>query len=101
MRLTCLLHPPGADRDSSGAEGVPPHVVAFLKHYNSIVWMTYRTNFEPIPGTVLTTDCGWGCMIRSGQMLLATALQCHLLNRGTYSDHSSLTHTSLGSVVDM
>ncbi len=73
----------GAQRDHSGTEGAPPHVLAFLQHYHSLTWMTYRTNFDPIPGTVLTSDCGWGCMIRSGQMLFATALHRHLLNGGT------------------
>ena len=36
--------------------------------------MTYRKNFEEFPGTNITTDFGWGCMIRSGQMLVANAI---------------------------
>lgn len=82
--LVQTAHPstPLAESKKRTGEGVPPHVVAFMEHYHSLTWMTYRTKFEPIPGTPLTTDCGWGCMVRSGQMLLATALQFHLLGRG-------------------
>ena len=65
-----------------GSESVPPHILAFMEHYFSLTWMTYRAHFTPIPGTMLTTDCGWGCMVRSGQMMLATVLHYHLLSRG-------------------
>lgn len=67
--------------------------------------MTYRSNFDPIPrhqnhdagsnmtlGVRLrsqlmdsqgfTSDTGWGCMIRSGQSLLANGLSILLLGRG-------------------
>lgn len=60
-------------------EGAPPHILAFMEHFNSLVWMTYRTNFPALPGTTITTDCGWGCMVRSGQMILATTLNRFLL----------------------
>ena len=64
------------------SEGVPPHIMQFLDHFYSIPWITYRCNFPPISPTNLTTDCGWGCMVRSGQMLLATTLHLHLLGKG-------------------
>ena len=78
--------------------GWPP---AFLDDFESRVWLSYRSGFEPIPRSTdpkasaalsfamrlkslgdnsgFSSDTGWGCMIRSGQSLLATALSlCHL-----------------------
>ena len=72
---------PTADSTYTTVEGAPPHILAFMEHYHSIPWMTYRANFSQIRGTTLSTDCGWGCMVRSGQMILATALHRHLLNQ--------------------
>ncbi|KAK4179741.1 hypothetical protein QBC36DRAFT_63901 [Triangularia setosa] len=74
--------------------GWPP---AFLDDFESRIWMTYRTGFEVIPRsadpkaaaalsftmrfktsfgdqTGFSSDTGWGCMIRSGQSLLANAM---------------------------
>ncbi|VDN00921.1 unnamed protein product [Thelazia callipaeda] len=47
---------------------------------SSLLWFTYRKNFQPIGGTGPTTDQGWGCMLRCGQMLLAQALIVRHLN---------------------
>ncbi|KAH6649669.1 putative cysteine protease ATG4 [Chaetomium tenue] len=81
--------------------GWPP---AFLDDFGSRIWMTYRTGFEPIPRstdpkaasalsfamrlktsfgdqTGFSSDTGWGCMIRSGQSLLANALLISQLGR--------------------
>lgn len=78
----------------------------FLKDFESKVWMTYRYNFHPIPRSDdrdsaqsltlrvrirnqlvdsqgFTSDAGWGCMIRSGQSLLANTLLLLQLHRGT------------------
>ncbi|CAK5069311.1 unnamed protein product [Meloidogyne enterolobii] len=47
----------------------------------SLIWFTYRRNWpSPIGGSGgPTTDIGWGCMIRCGQMLFAqTLLALHL-----------------------
>lgn len=81
---------------------------AFLQDFESRIWMTYRSTFPPIarsadPNAVTTlsfamrlkaladpqggfsSDSGWGCMIRSGQSLLANALIIHQLGRGELS----------------
>ncbi|EHA50011.1 cysteine protease ATG4 [Pyricularia oryzae 70-15] len=81
--------------------GWPP---AFLNDFESRIWMTYRSGFEPIPRSTdptassrmsfamrlktmadqqagFTTDSGWGCMIRTGQSLLANSLLTCRLGR--------------------
>ncbi|KAK3950203.1 hypothetical protein QBC32DRAFT_20042 [Pseudoneurospora amorphoporcata] len=81
--------------------GWPP---AFLDDFESRIWMTYRTDFALIPRssdpqasfalsfamrikttfsdlTGFSSDTGWGCMIRSGQSLLANAILVARLGR--------------------
>lgn len=77
----------------------------FLDDFESRMWLTYRSNFpaikkshDPNASTAMslsvrlrsqlvdqrgfTSDTGWGCMIRSGQSLLANALVMQRLGRG-------------------
>ena len=72
----------------------------FLDDCEARVWFTYRSNFPPIKRSSdasmtlsvrlrslgdqggFTSDTGWGCMIRSGQSLLANALVTLRLGRG-------------------
>ena len=85
----------------------------FLDDFESRIWMTYRTDFIPIPrplggnkglpfsspvaalqyagkllsgqgGEGFSSDVGWGCMIRSAQSVLANALIALHLGRGIF-----------------
>jgi cysteine protease ATG4 len=80
-------------RSDEEALGWPPE---FLEDLESKIWLTYRNNFPAIakssdPAATsamsfstrlrnlgnqngFTSDTGWGCMIRSGQSLLANAI---------------------------
>ncbi|TQN66675.1 Cysteine protease ATG4 [Colletotrichum shisoi] len=81
--------------------GWPP---AFLDDFESKFWMTYRSEFQAIAKSTdprasstlsfsmriksqlvdqngFTSDSGWGCMIRSGQSLLANAMAVINLGR--------------------
>ncbi|KAL1899674.1 Cysteine protease atg4 [Ceratocystis pirilliformis] len=84
--------------------------VEFLDDFESRLWMTYRSNFQTIlkssdPGAIgalslsvriksqfsdqngFTSDSGWGCMIRTGQSLLANTMAIHALGRGWRLGH--------------
>jgi cysteine protease ATG4 len=76
---------------------------AFLDDFESRAWLTYRSNFPPIPKSQdpkalstlslsvrlrsqldqggFSSDAGWGCMIRSGQSVLANAFIISRLGR--------------------
>jgi cysteine protease ATG4 len=112
---SALAYSDSALPDDGG--GWPP---AFLDDFESRIWMTYRTGFEVIPRSTdpraasalsftmrlktsfgdqtggFSSDTGWGCMIRSGQSLLANALLIAHLGRGMSS--TSFTSSSLGSL---
>ncbi|ELR19150.1 cysteine protease, putative [Acanthamoeba castellanii str. Neff] len=52
---------------------------SFLTHFRSVVWCTYRAAFPRLGSDSYTSDMGWGCMLRTGQMVLAQTLTRHLL----------------------
>lgn len=47
---------------------------SFLEDFRTRFWFTYRRNFPKIEPSLFTTDLGWGCMLRTGQCLMAEAL---------------------------
>ena len=84
-------------RESEVDRGWPPD---FLDDCESRIWFTYRSSFPPIKKSAdasitlsvrlrnlgdqagFTSDTGWGCMIRSGQSILANALSILRMGRG-------------------
>lgn len=84
----------------------------FIDDFESRLWMTYRSDFDVIPKspdprsastmslsmriksqlgdqTGYSSDSGWGCMIRSGQSLLANTILSLRLGRGKHVAASS------------
>jgi cysteine protease ATG4 len=52
--------------------------------FQTRIWMTYRNGFPPVKSHSYQTDSGWGCMLRSGQMLLANCMMYHELGRSAF-----------------
>lgn len=48
---------------------------------SSLFWFTYRCDFPDIAPYGITSDAGWGCMLRSAMMLLAHAMRLHYKGR--------------------
>jgi len=59
------------------------------KEVQSLIWVSYRKGFESLPNSSLTSDAGWGCMLRTAQMMTATAIRKHLLPSDFVYDEQS------------
>ena len=58
----------------------------FLHKLQRIPWVTYRNSFRPLmqkTGKKYTSDSGWGCTIRAGQMMLLVCLSKHFQDKET------------------
>ncbi|CAK59164.1 unnamed protein product (macronuclear) [Paramecium tetraurelia] len=53
--------------------------------YSRTIWFTYRKNFPQILNSQQTSDAGWGCMLRSGQMIWAQILRVHIRQKKQHS----------------
>ncbi|KAF9970378.1 Cysteine protease atg4c [Actinomortierella ambigua] len=53
----------------------------FMMDFQSKLWFTYRKDITRIEPSFYTSDAGWGCMMRTGQSLLAQGFLQALLGR--------------------
>ncbi|KAL4235774.1 Cysteine protease atg4c [Mactra antiquata] len=81
--LGCCYHKRPDDEEPAPGERLEslPSMEMFKQDFQSRLWFTYRKGFPALPQTKFTTDCGWGCMLRSSQMMLGQAFICHFLGR--------------------
>ncbi|KAL4117454.1 hypothetical protein PRIC2_011445 [Phytophthora ramorum] len=63
---------------------------AYKRSFEAILWFTYRRDFPSMTPYEHTSDAGWGCMLRSAQMLLGQALQRRLLGRDWRHTHGPI-----------
>uniref|UniRef100_A0A672V2D7 Cysteine protease n=1 Tax=Strigops habroptila TaxID=2489341 RepID=A0A672V2D7_STRHB len=63
----------------------------------SRMWLTYGKEFLQLKRSALATDCGWGCAMTTGQMLLAQGLMLYFLGRAwVWPEFTILSNHSFG-----
>lgn len=94
----CLLGRWYGVEDETGVARLTPEAeLALVEDFSSKVWCTYRRDFLAIGHTPVTSDVGWGCTLRSGQMLVAEALVRHMHGAG----NAGVPSASTGSIADV
>ena len=77
--IVYLLHEKLTMKDKSDKKERKLTQARLNQAFKRVTWMTYRSDLEwEIIGSRFRSDAGWGCMIRTGQMLLFQALQRHV-----------------------
>ena len=85
VALLGRVYNPAAHNNNDNNEAAAREVLSHLvHHFHSTPWMTYRSDFPPLPAgennkTLLKSDAGWGCTLRSIQMIAAQTMVRHLL----------------------
>ncbi|KAF9157894.1 Cysteine protease atg4b [Mortierella sp. AD011] len=74
----------------------------FLMDFQSRLWFTYRKDLSRIEPSFYTCDSGWGCMMRTGQSLLAQAFVQVLLGREwrAHSPQKQYSERRYGEILD-
>ena len=94
----CFL---GLGYDTNGTDNATNR---FLDDFQSRIFLPYRKDFQPIVipdvhnATDLTTDEGWGCAIRSTQMLVAQSISSIRLE-GDFGYHLQRMHRQVLLVI--
>lgn len=72
----------GGNMDQKWVELNSGIINEFIYDFQSRFWFTYRRHFDRLSqDTLLTTDAGWGCMVRVGQSMVAEAMARTVLGR--------------------
>ncbi|KAK9721144.1 Cysteine protease atg4 [Basidiobolus ranarum] len=84
------------------AEIKEKYPLEFIEDFKSRLWFTYRTGFTPIQPSDYVSDVGWGCMLRSAQMLLGQALVMLKLGREWRKNSTSVESQRIyAQIVDL
>jgi len=80
--LLGCTHYGAVDDENAAATDYESARSSFEKDFRSRVWLTYRRGFRTgLLKTSWRTDAGWGCTLRSAQMMVANALSIHTRGR--------------------
>ena len=71
----------GEEEEGEGRDAYERGKAAWMRDWRSRCWMTYRRGFEALGTSEWRTDAGWGCTLRSAQMMVANALSVHSRGR--------------------